>query len=144
MDTVLMIVVMGAALYFLMIRPQQKKAKEQQKQMSALAEGSRVMTVSGILGTIKHLGEKQVVIEISPGVEMTIDKRAIGPQTVEDEFEYSDDSTEATEVGALAVGQAALTEEASNFDSAEDEPVTLDSDAAEPPVTWENPDQTKN
>ena len=58
-STVLLFVLMGAVLYFLMIRPQQKRAKEQQNLMSGLAEGSRVMLISGILGTIKHLGEKQ-------------------------------------------------------------------------------------
>ena len=42
MDTVLLIVIMGAALYFLMIRPQQKRAKEQKNLMEAIAVGSRI------------------------------------------------------------------------------------------------------
>lgn len=98
LTTVFMIVVLVGAVYFMMIKPQQKRAKEQKDLMNNLAEGSRVMTISGIIGTIKHLGEKQAVLEISPGVEMTIDKRAISPQPVVDEFEYADTDGEDSEV----------------------------------------------
>lgn len=91
-STILLFAVMGAALYFLMIRPQQKRQKEQQKLMSSLEPGVRVMLLSGIFATIKYVGDKQAVVEIAPGVEMTVDKRAISPQPVEDEFEYEDDS----------------------------------------------------
>ncbi|MDQ7993905.1 MAG: preprotein translocase subunit YajC [Propionicimonas sp.] len=89
-STILMVVLMGAALYFLLLRPQQKRAKEQQAKLAALEAGSRVMTISGIVGTISHLGEKQAIIEIAPGVEITVDKRALSTQPIEDEFEYVD------------------------------------------------------
>lgn len=92
--TLIMIALMGGALYFLMIRPQQKRAKEQKEKLSALEAGSRVMTISGIVGTISHLGEKQAILEIAPGVEITIDKRAISTQPIEDEFEYVDADAE--------------------------------------------------
>lgn len=100
MENILFIVVIGAALYFLMIRPQQKRTKEQKAKMAALEPGARIMTVSGIFGTIRHLGEKQAIIEVAPGVEFTIDKRAISTQPVEDEFEYVDeaDAAEPTEI----------------------------------------------
>lgn len=90
--TIIMIVLIGVAFYFLMIRPQQKRAKEQKEKMAALEAGARVMTISGIFGTIRHLGEKQAIIEVAPGVEFTIDKRAISTQPVEDEFEYVDEA----------------------------------------------------
>lgn len=92
LENILFIAVIGAALYFLMIRPQQKRAKEQKAKMAALEPGARVMTISGIFGTIRHLGEKQAIIEVAPGVEFTIDKRAISTQPVEDEFEYIDEA----------------------------------------------------
>ena len=94
MDVILMVALMGAALYFLMIRPQQKRAKEQQNLLNSLQPGSRVMTVSGILGTVKHVGQKQVILEVSPDVEMTVVKAAISTQPVEDEFEYADEPAE--------------------------------------------------
>lgn len=96
LENILFIAVIGAALYFLMIRPQQKRAKEQKAKMASLEPGARVMTISGIFGTIRHLGEKQAIIEVAPGVEFTIDKRAISTQPVEDEFEYVDETDDET------------------------------------------------
>lgn len=93
-STLLMVALMGAALYFLLLRPQQKRAKEQKEKLASLEPGSRVMTISGIIGTISHLGEKQAIMEIAPGVEITVDKRAISTQAIEDEFEYVDGDSE--------------------------------------------------
>lgn len=93
-----LIALMFGAFYFLLIRPQQKRTKEQKEHMTTLGEGSRVMTISGIIGTVKHIGEKQAIIEVSPGVEMTIVKGAISMQAVEDEFEYADDDETADDV----------------------------------------------
>lgn len=90
-STLMMVALMGAAFYFLLIRPQKKRAKEQQDKLSRLEPGTRVMTVSGIVGTVKHVGDKQVIVELAPGVEMTVVKQAISTQAVEDEFEYADD-----------------------------------------------------
>lgn len=91
--TILLLVGVMALAYFMLIRPQQKRAKEQRDLMAALKAGDRVMTISGIVGTIRYLGEKQAIIEISPGVEMTVVKAAISSQPVDDEFEYSDDES---------------------------------------------------
>ncbi|MCL2784064.1 MAG: preprotein translocase subunit YajC [Propionibacteriaceae bacterium] len=80
-------------MYFLMVRPAQKQQKQQRAMMDALDVGVRVMLGSGIYGTIRHLGEKQAVIEISPGVDLTILRAAIRSVVTpeEEEFEYSDD-----------------------------------------------------
>jgi preprotein translocase subunit YajC len=135
-STVLLFVLMGGVLYFLMIRPQQKRAKEQQNLMSALAEGSRVMLISGIVATVKHLGEKQAVVEISPGVEMTVDKRAISTQAVVDEFEYADDVDDAepaadeSEDVEPAASVAPLAPEATETEESEQ--------------TWDNPGTPRN
>ncbi|MCA0294046.1 MAG: preprotein translocase subunit YajC [Actinobacteria bacterium] len=140
-STVLLFVLMGAVLYFLMIRPQQKRAKEQQNLMNGLAEGSRVMLISGILGTIKHLGEKQAVVEISPGVEMTVDKRAFSSQPVVDEFEYAadDDEVDADEPEGTEAATVEPTEpEATDADASEA------GEPAESEPTWDNPGTSKN
>ncbi len=91
--TILLLLGVVALAYFMLIRPQQKRAKEQRDLMAALKAGDRVMTISGIVGTIRYLGEKQAIIEISPGVEMTVVKAAISSQPVDDEFEYSDEGS---------------------------------------------------
>lgn len=85
--------------YFLLIRPQQKRQAEQVKAVSAIEEGARVLTTAGILATVRHLGERQAVIEIAPGVEMTVVKAALVRvlKADEEEFEYSDDDEHADE-----------------------------------------------
>jgi len=98
-STVLMLALMGAAFYFLLIRPQQKRAKKQTEMTNSLIPGARVMLSSGVYGTIRHLGERQAIIEIAPGIEMTVVKQAIvktlAPE--DDEFEYADDAAEPAE-----------------------------------------------
>lgn len=90
--TLAMVAVLVVAGYFLIIRPQQKRTKEQKELQASLQAGSRVMMSGGILGTLRHLGEKQVVVEVSPGVELTFVKQAIirPLKDDEDEFEYAD------------------------------------------------------
>ena len=132
MDSILFIVVIAAAMYFLMIRPQQKRAKEQKAKMAALEAGARVMTISGIVGTIRHLGEKQAILEVAPGVDMVIDKRAISTQAVEDEFEF-DDEAAADEAGSEEAVLAGVTEPSN--EELELEPV--DFDPAPEPVTFD-------
>ena len=141
MENILFIVVIGAALYFLMIRPQQKRTKEQKAKMASLEPGARVMTISGIFGTIRHLGEKQAIIEVAPGVEFTIDKRAISTQPVEDEFEYVDEA-EAGEADALEPGSEELAVDPADVDPADVDPLVFDpTPPADPTSPAEDPRQ---
>jgi preprotein translocase subunit YajC len=66
------LVLIFAIFYFLMIRPQQKKAKEQQKFLSELKKGDMVVTSGGIIGMIKALSERFVTLEIDEGVCLKI------------------------------------------------------------------------
>lgn len=90
--TLAMIAVLIVVGYFLIIRPQQKRAKEAAALQATIQEGSRVMMSGGIFGTVRHMGEKQVVVEVSPGVELTFVRQAIirPLKDDEDEFEYAD------------------------------------------------------
>ena len=94
MDLILMIVAFGALMYFLMIRPQQKRAKEHQASISALSTGSRVLLTSGVFATVRHLGERQAIVELAPGVEITVIKGNIARPTTadEEEFEFADET----------------------------------------------------
>ncbi len=93
------LVLMGVAMYFLMIRPARKQQQKQQEMMNSLDVGSRVMLTSGIYGTIRHMGDRQAVIEISPGVDLTILRAAIRGVVAEDEedFEYSDETAASSD-----------------------------------------------
>ncbi len=75
--TLIMIALMVVAFYFLILRPQKKRQQAIQLTLSSLAPGSRVLLGSGLFGTIVALGERQAVLEISPGVELTVLKQAI-------------------------------------------------------------------
>ena len=77
LSTLLMFAVMGLAFWLLLIRPAQRKQKAQQEMVRALGPGTRVMTTAGVLATVREVGERTAVIEISPGVEMTVLKQAI-------------------------------------------------------------------
>ena len=91
-STIFLLVAMVAVFYFLLIRPAQKKQKDQQALITSLAPGARVMTTAGVFATIRHIGTKQAIIEIAPGVEMTLLKQAIMRvvDPAEEEFEYDD------------------------------------------------------
>ncbi len=68
---------MFAVLYFLMIRPQQKRMKEQQTMLAALKDGDQVLTAAGMLGTIRGQTEKVVDLEIADGVRVKILKSQV-------------------------------------------------------------------
>lgn len=91
--TILMLVALFGLMYFMLIRPAQKKARDQQQLVSSIQPGARVMTGSGIFGTVRHIGDLQAILEISPGVEMTVAKQAILRTVLpqDDEFEYEDE-----------------------------------------------------
>ena len=71
------IVLMFVVMYFLMIRPQQKKAKEQRLMMDALAKGDEVVTASGILGKVTKVMDTYVMLEIATNTEVTVQKHAV-------------------------------------------------------------------
>jgi preprotein translocase subunit YajC len=66
-----------AIMYFLIIRPQQKQAKEQQDLMSMLKKGDDVVTQGGILGKVFAVAEKVVTLEVASGVKLRVLKSAI-------------------------------------------------------------------
>ncbi len=76
------ILLMFIVLWFVMIRPQMKKAKEQQKMVSELAKGDEVVTQGGIAGRISKVGENYLSLEVAEGkdgpVVITVQKNAVG------------------------------------------------------------------
>ena len=70
-------VAMFAVVYFLMIRPQQKKMKEQQDMLSALKHGDEVLTAAGILGKVTGITDKIVTVEVADNVRIKMLKSQI-------------------------------------------------------------------
>jgi preprotein translocase subunit YajC len=71
------IVLIFAILYFLMIRPQQRRMRALQSLQSSLQLGDEIITTAGFLGTIRRFDGEVVTIELSPGVEARVNRRAI-------------------------------------------------------------------
>lgn len=96
LPTIVMIVFAVLLFWLMMVRPMRKQQAKQAQLMSSLAEGTRVMLSSGIFGTLKHMGDKQAVIELAPGLEVTVVKQAISKvlSAADEEFEYTDDTAD--------------------------------------------------
>lgn len=76
-EQILIIFAMFAAVYFFMIRPQQKKAKEHRAMLEALAKGDEVVMQSGIAGRIVKIVDTYATVEIAENVEIKVQKQGI-------------------------------------------------------------------
>lgn len=72
------LIFMFAVIYFIMIRPQMKRAKEHKAMIEALQKGDEVVSQGGILGRISKVGDDYLHLEIAEGVEVVVQKPAIG------------------------------------------------------------------
>jgi preprotein translocase subunit YajC len=71
------IILMFVLLYFLMIRPQMKRAKETKQMIEALQKGDEVVTAGGVVGRISKLGEQYLTLEIAPNIEVVVQRSAV-------------------------------------------------------------------
>jgi preprotein translocase subunit YajC len=71
------LVVIFAMFYFLMIRPQRKRQKEQQAMMSALQKGDKIITAGGIYGTIENVNEDNLVIKVEGGTTLRVARNSV-------------------------------------------------------------------
>jgi len=67
-----------AVFYFLIIRPSQKRRRDQAALLNAVQPGDRIMTTAGLLGTVSSVDDDEFTLEVSPGVELRFIKGAIG------------------------------------------------------------------
>ncbi len=74
---VIMMAVLFGAMYFLLIRPQNKKAKEHKDLISGLNNGDEVITAGGMLGVVIKVIDRFVVLAIADGVEVKVQKQAV-------------------------------------------------------------------
>jgi len=71
------LVALLAVFYFLILRPQQKRAKEHKTLLDALQKGDEVVTIGGILGKVTKVGEDNVGVEIADNIVVQVQKPAI-------------------------------------------------------------------
>ena len=71
------IILMFVVLWFLMIRPQMKRAKEHKAMVEALAKGDEVVTGGGIAGRVTEVGDSFVQVEVAPNTVVAVQKQAV-------------------------------------------------------------------
>jgi preprotein translocase subunit YajC len=71
------IILMFVLLYFLMIRPQMKRAKEQKAMIEALQKGDEVVAAGGVVGRITKITDQYVTLEIAPNTEIVVQRGAV-------------------------------------------------------------------
>jgi preprotein translocase subunit YajC len=74
---ILFLVLMVAAIYFLMIRPQRKRQKEQQELLERIRSGEKVITSSGIYGQVESVTEDTVVLKVESGATIRVAKSTV-------------------------------------------------------------------
>ncbi|QGZ40088.1 preprotein translocase subunit YajC [Pseudoduganella flava] len=77
LSTFIPLILMFVVMYFLMIRPQQKRAKEQKAMMDALTKGDEVVTVGGVLGRVVKVTDVYVTLEVASGTEIVVQKPSV-------------------------------------------------------------------
>ena len=71
------LIVIFVIFYFLLIRPQSKKAKQQKQMIGALAKGDEVVTNGGLLGKIIKVGDNFLALEIAEGMQVKVQRNAV-------------------------------------------------------------------
>ena len=76
-ESMILIVLMFGVLYFLMIRPQMKRAKEHKTMIEALQKGDEVVAAGGMLGRVSKISDSYVTLEIAANVEVQVQRPAV-------------------------------------------------------------------
>ena len=76
-ESMILLVAMFAIMYFLLIRPQMKRAKEQRAMVEALQKGDEVVAAGGLIGRISKLSDQYITLEVAPGTEIVMQRVAV-------------------------------------------------------------------
>ena len=79
---IMFLVLLFAVFYFLLIRPQQKRAKEHKKMVEAVAKGDEVVTNGGIAGKVLEVGDAFLTVNIAEGVDVKLQRSAVSQTLV--------------------------------------------------------------
>ncbi len=76
-EGLIMLVLMFAIFYFLLIRPQQKRAKQHRELVSALKPGDQIVTAGGLYGKVAAIEETTVTVEVATGVKIKMNRSSV-------------------------------------------------------------------
>ncbi len=109
MALLLTMIVLFGVMWLLLIRPQQRRQHQQRSLLESLHPGQEILTAGGLYGTIVEVDIEEVVLEIAPGVQVRVDKRAVASlieaEEVEDEDEEGETPAEALETTPPEAGR---------------------------------------
>lgn len=77
------IILIIAVFYLLLIRPQQKRARQHRELVSSIETGDRVVTIGGLHGTVQAVDEDTLRLELVPGTTITVSKQAVSRRLVD-------------------------------------------------------------
>jgi preprotein translocase subunit YajC len=96
------LVMIFVVFYFLILRPQQKKAKEHVSMLNELSKGESVVLNSGIIGKIADVGEKEITLEVSDGVCLQVRKDFISEKIKKESQKKASGSTKKSDTKTKA------------------------------------------
>ncbi|WP_113699657.1 preprotein translocase subunit YajC [Nonomuraea lactucae] len=103
LGSILPLILLVVVFYFLLIRPQRKRQQEAVRMQNSLTPGARVMTTTGLFGTVVTVDNEDVVLEVAPGIETRWVKAAIGRVVTPGE-PTADDAADDAATGDAATG----------------------------------------
>jgi preprotein translocase subunit YajC len=81
------IALLVALTYFVLVRPQRRRQQQQNEMVSQLEEGVEILTAGGVYGTVRSIREDELTVEIAPGTNVKLDKRAVAMVVPQEEPE---------------------------------------------------------
>jgi preprotein translocase subunit YajC len=125
---IIWVVIFFGIFYFIAVRPQRRQRQAHQEMVAMLKKGDEIVTIGGMFGVIRRLGDDWVEIEISKGTRVRFLKRAISSivSEEEEEEEYEEELEPAVDEEALEAGDEAVEEAAVEEPAADESEVAAD------------------
>jgi preprotein translocase subunit YajC len=99
MNGLIVIVLLFALVWLLLIRPQRRRQAVQSQMLSSVEVGDEIVTAGGLYGHVRELGDEELLVEIAPGTNVRIARRAVAavlePDEDEEELEEADEEPAA-------------------------------------------------
>lgn len=123
MNGLFIIILLFGLLWFLMIRPQQAKARQQQQMLRAVDVGDEILTVGGIYGIVQELEPEEdggdLIVEIADGIHVRVARKALAtvvkPDEDEDDDEEEQDADDEGDEEDVVEGEAEAVEPAADL-----------------------------
>jgi preprotein translocase subunit YajC len=121
--SLIVIVAMFALLWLLLIRPQRAKQQQQQHMLESVDVGDEILTSGGIIAVVRGVDDEanELHVEIAPGIEVRMDRRAVGAIVKKDEADEAEEDG-ADEVDAEEAGRVRLNESEGSVNPSDAEP----------------------